>query len=173
MIGLGPVDGVFGETNLPAEQKKTSEDAWVSPPDEDHRRAHDHKAPPGQGSQAPRRFRLGGEPGRRPRPGGRGHGRELPPGAPNPQGERVRRRSQKGTQAQVSVLHAAYLTQPFAGSRATRHHRVSPGGRRRSEEPSQAASPRGVSTSRFSPPRGSRPCGRGEKFDRQGEARGC
>ena len=55
--------GVFGETNLPAEQKKTSEDARVSSPDEDHRRACDYKAPPVQGPQASRCLRLGGVPG--------------------------------------------------------------------------------------------------------------
>ena len=58
-----PVYGAFGETNLPAEQKKTSEDARVSPPDEDHRRACDYKTPPVQGPQATRCFRLGGVPG--------------------------------------------------------------------------------------------------------------
>ena len=59
---LGPVDGVFGETNIPAEQKKTSEDARISSPDEDHRRPRGYKTPPGQGPQASRRFRLDGAP---------------------------------------------------------------------------------------------------------------
>lgn len=58
-----PVYGAFGETDLPAEQKKTSEDARVSSPDEDHRRACDYQAPPVQGPQATRCFRLGGVPG--------------------------------------------------------------------------------------------------------------
>ena len=57
------VYGAFGETNLPAEQKKTGEDARVSSPDEDHRRACDYQAPPDQGPQATRCFRLGGVPG--------------------------------------------------------------------------------------------------------------
>ena len=158
----GPAGGVFSETNLSAEQKKTSEDARVSPPDEDHRRACGYQAPPVQGPQATRCFRLG-----------RGNGRELPAGAPNPQGERVRRRSQEGTPERVPVFHAAYPACPFAESCEARHHRVAPGGRRRSEEPRQAASPRGVSAPRLSTPCGGEPCGRGEERDRQGEARGC
>ena len=118
----------------------------ISPPDEDHRRTRDHQAPPGQGPQAPRRFRLDGAPGLPTLDWeGAGMDESFPPERRIRKGSEFAAVSQKRTQAQVSAFHAAYPADSFAGSRASRHHRVAPGGRRRSE----GIAPSGFSARRF------------------------